>query len=624
MTSSLSMSEAAILVPEHAEQDIDMDAFLRRRAAATPDEVALRFLKNGEDDIVELTYRQLDLPAAYLARRLKPQLAPGARVLLVLEPGLNFVTALFAIFKAGATAVPSFPPIGTRAVSRFASIYNDCNALLVIAEGSLQMSVDRLNASLSAEGNFPEWLFVGSDFFEAQDTQQIPAYINDDERNGEQFPALLQYTSGSTGNPKGVILSAANLISNSRVLDIRLGSAEKHIGFTWLPPYHDMGLMGALLLSVYSGFTLVMMTPAHFVQRPLRWLKGLSTHQATTSVAPSFALDLCVDTITDEEIAELDLSRLKMLFCGAEPVRQATLDRFSEKFKPAGFFSGAFVPCYGLAEATLFISGKSNRGATPRTLLLDQESLACGVARPASADAPAAAVISCGTVASGHIMAVVDPDTRQLLPPGTVGELWFKGASVAQGYLNQADASTEAFNAFIASDPQDGPYLRTGDLGFLLDEELYITGRIKDVIIFAGRNLYPQDIEAAAQASHPAIRTNGVAAFSVTRDDAEQLVVVAEILRSAKLTGEGLKNVEDAIATAITRSHSLAPHTVHLAPASTIPLTTSGKVRRSACRDAFNAGALAYAKARPTPSAAAIAETDSTTLFPTGVSSDQY
>jgi acyl-CoA synthetase (AMP-forming)/AMP-acid ligase II len=596
---------------------VDMDAILRLRAAVTPDEVALRFLKNGEDDIAELTYRQLDSRAAGLARRLKQRLTPGARVLLVLEPGLNYVTALFAIFKAGATAVPSFPPVGTRAVARFASICSDCNAQLVIAEDSLQASVDRLNASLAAQGNFPEWLFVGSDFFETQDTQQMPAPTRDVGRNGEQFPALLQYTSGSTGNPKGVILSAANLISNSRVLDIRLGSAQKHIGFTWLPPYHDMGLMGALLLSVYSGFTLVVMTPAHFVQRPLRWLKGLSTHQVTTSVAPNFALDLCVDTITDEEIAELDLSRLKMLFCGAEPVRQATLDRFSERFKPAGFSSAAFVPCYGLAEATLFISGKSDRDATPRTLLLDQESLAGGLARPAGADAPATAVISCGTVASGHVMAVVDPDTRQLLPPGMVGELWFKGASVAKGYLNQAEASAEVFNAFIAGDPRDGPYLRTGDLGFILDEELYITGRIKDVIIFAGRNLYPQDIEAAAQASHPAIRTNGVAAFSVTRDDAEQLVVVAEILRSAKPTGEDLKNVEDAIAAAITRSHGMAPHTVHLAPVSTIPLTTSGKVRRGACRDAFNAGGLAHAKARPTPSAA-IAEADSTALFQQG------
>ena len=615
------MSEETILVTEPGAQNIDMDAILRRRAAATPDELALRFLKDGEDDIVELSYRQLDLRAARLARRLKRQLRPGARVLLVLEPGLNYVTALFAIFKAGATAVPSFPPVGTRAVSRFAGICNDCNAQLVIAEGNLEAHVDRLNASLSVEGDVPQWLFVGSDFFEAQDAKQLAEQIDDeydDERQGERFPALLQYTSGSTGNPKGVMLSAANLISNSRVLDIRLGDAEKQIGFTWLPPYHDMGLMGALLLSVYSGFTLVVMTPAHFVQRPLRWLKGMSTHQVTTSVAPNFALDLCVDTITDEEVAELDLSRLKMLFCGAEPVRQATLDRFSEKFKPAGFSSGAFVPCYGLAEATLFISGKSTHAAAPKTLLLDPESLAGGVARPAGADATAAAIISCGTVASDHIVAVVDPDTQQPLPPGSVGEIWFKGASVAQGYLNQAKASAEVFNAFLAGEPQDGPYLRTGDLGFLLDDELYITGRIKDVIIFAGRNLYPQDIEAAAQASHRAIRTNGVAAFSVTRDDAEQLVVVAEILRSAKLTGEGLENVEDAIAAAITRSHGLAPHTVHLAPVSTIPLTTSGKVRRSACRDAFNAGALAYAKACPTPSAPAMAETDSATCFEQG------
>lgn len=613
MTSSLNKcSEAAVLFPEYIAQDANIDAVLRRRAEVTPEKVAYCFLKNGEDDSVELTYGQLDRCAAHLAGQLRQRLRPGARVLLVLEPGLNYVMALFAIFKAGATAVPSFPPIGTRAISRFASICNDCNAQLIIAEGSLQSSIDRLNASLDGERNFPDWLFVGDNFFESINAQPAPLHANADGRDDEQFPALLQYTSGSTGDPKGVVLSAANLISNCRVLDVCLGAGQKHVGFTWLPPYHDMGLMGALLLSVYSGFTLVMMTPAHFIQRPLRWLKGLSTHKVTTSVSPNFALDLCVDTISDEEVAQLDLSHLKMLFCGAEPVRKATLDRFSEKFKATGFHGAAFVPCYGLAEATLFISGKSNSDATPKTLLLDQESLANGLARPAGSERSATAVVSCGTVASGHVMAVVDPETWQRLPPGEVGELWFKGPSVAQGYLNQTEASNEVFNAFIAGDPQDGPYLRTGDLGFVLEEELYITGRIKDVIIFAGRNLYPQDIEAAAQASHPAIRTNGVAAFSVTRDDAEQLVVVAEILRSAKLTGEDLKNVEDAIAAAITRSHGLAPHTVHLAPVSTIPLTTSGKVRRSACRDAFKAGALACVKARLLPSAA-IAETDSTT-----------
>lgn len=194
-------------------------------------------------------------------------------------------------------------------------------------------------------------------------------------------------------------------------------------------------------------------------------------------------------------------------------------------------------------------------------------------------------------------MVIVDPDTQKPVPSGLVGELWFKGASVAQGYLNQTEASNQVFSAFIADNPEDGPYLRTGDLGFMLDDELYITGRIKDVIIFAGRNLYPQDIEAAAEASHEAIRTNGVAAFSMTQNDTEQLIVVAEILRTAKLTDEGLTKVKDAITTAIIRSHSISPHTIHLAPVSTIPLTTSGKIRRSACRDAFNAGTLGCVKA---------------------------
>jgi acyl-CoA synthetase (AMP-forming)/AMP-acid ligase II len=581
-------------------KNIDISSVLLQRAAATPDEIAFRFLKNGEDDIVEWTYSQLRLHADCVTERLRSQLTPGAKVLLVLEPGLKYIAALFGIFQAGATAVPSFPPSGSRAVARLASIYDDCKAELIIAEPGLRASVDRLNASLAPKGPSPQWMFADDDLFSDKCVITQCAHEHGaGNRSGENFPALLQYTSGSTGNPKGVILSHANLISNSHVLDIRLGASGRHIGFSWLPPYHDMGLMGALLLSVYSGFTLVIMSPAHFIQRPFRWLKALSTYKVTTSVSPNFALDLCVDAVTDEEIAELDLSNLKLLFCGAEPVRQATLDRFSEKFKSTGFSSSAFVPCYGLAEATLFISGKPDRNAKPKFLVLDQASLALGVAQPASSKSDQTiAVVSCGTVATNHKMAIVDPDTLKPLPPGVVGEIWFKGDSVAQGYLNQPASSTEIFNALIEGNPEDGSYLRTGDLGFIFDDELYVTGRIKDVIIFAGRNLYPQDIEASAQASHPAIRTNGVAAFSVNRDDTEKLVVVAEITRSAKLTSEDLENVEDAIVATVNRSHGVSPFAVHLAPVSTIPLTTSGKVRRSACREAFINGTLAYAKAR--------------------------
>lgn len=609
MTSQFNLHGLPLPGLNTTKADTDLDMILRQRAANSPEQIALRFLRNGEDDVVDLSYQQLNKRATYLAHLLRQSLQPGASVLLVLEPGLNYVIALFAIFKAGAIAVPSFPPVGSRALTRFASIHKDCQAQLVIAERGLQSAQDRLNAALTPELQAPEWLFLDSEFYAgsevAPELPSTPAY-----------PALLQYTSGSTGNPKGVMISAANLISNSRVLDSRLNPAGHHVGFTWLPPYHDMGLMGALLLSVYSGFMLVVMSPAHFVQRPLRWLKGLSVHQVTTSVGPNFALDLCVDTISDEELAELDLSKLKQLFCGAEPVRQASLDRFANKFAAAGFSSTAYVPCYGLAEATLFIAGKADPSALPKTLLLDPDSLTAGWAKPARAGAPAMAMISCGSVASEHTMLIVDPETRQALPPAAVGEIWFKGASVALGYLNQPETSAEVFMASLADDPQDGPYLRTGDLGFIFEDELYITGRIKDLIIFAGRNLYPQDIEAAAQASHPAIRSNGVAAFAVPHEAGEGLVIVAEISRSARLTADDLENVEDAIAAAITLSHGLAPHAVHLAPVSSIPLTTSGKVRRSACRDAYQAGQLAAAKARPVPMQSE--QTDTTTLFQQG------
>lgn len=591
-TSALTVATGDAHAPE-----ADIGAVLHRRAQSTPGQVAFRFLADGEGDIIEWTYSQLDRHADRVAADLRSRLTPGARVLLVLEPGLKYIAALFGIFKAGATAVPSFPPTGSRAVSRLASICSDCKAQLIIAEPGLRNSVERINAALASGGHVPEWMFVDDAYFEGAAGAPAAATATP-AMSQPDVPALLQYTSGSTGNPKGVILSHANLMSNSRVLDDRLGPGQAHTGFTWLPPYHDMGLMGALLLSVYSGFTLVVMTPSHFVQRPLRWLKGLSDHQVTTSVGPNFALDLCVDSISDEEAAQLDLSRLKLLFCGAEPVRQATLDRFSEKFKSAGFSPNAFVPCYGLAEATLFISGKPDPAVPALSLSLDKAALESGKAQPAATQAQAAVVASCGTVALGHSVAIVDPDTRERLADDAVGEIWFKGASVALGYFNQAPASADVFQAYIAGAPHDGPYLRTGDLGFMQGGELYVTGRIKDVIIFAGRNLYPQDIEATVQACHGAVRTNGVAAFSVTRDNAEQLVIVAEILRTARLSADGLKEVAAAITSAVTQNHGVAPHAVHLAPVSTIPLTTSGKVRRSACRDAFNDHQLAHARPR--------------------------
>lgn len=608
MALGLDTSPFTVTTVGQGAPEADIGAVLRRRAQATPHQVAFRFLVDGEDEAIEWTYSQLDRYADRVASELKSQLAPGARVLLVLEPGLKYIAALFGIFKAGATAVPSFPPTGSRAVSRLASICSDCRAQLIIAEPGLRNSVERINTALSSGGHVPEWMFIDDAYFSgaaAPGAAGEPVVAAAQAASHADVPALLQYTSGSTGNPKGVVLSHANLMSNSRVLDDRLGPGQAHVGFTWLPPYHDMGLMGALLLSVYSGFTLVVMTPAHFVQRPLRWLQGLSDHKVTTSVGPNFALDLCVDSISDDEIAQLDLSHLKLLFCGAEPVRQATLDRFSEKFKPTGFSPAAFVPCYGLAEATLFISGKPDPAVPALSLSLDKAALEAGTALPAATQGQAAVVASCGTVALGHTVAIVDPDTRERLADNAVGEIWFKGASVALGYFNQAPASADVFKASIAGAPHDGPYLRTGDLGFMRDGELYVTGRIKDVIIFAGRNLYPQDIEATVQACHGAVRTNGVAAFSVTRDNAEQLVIVAEIQRTARLSANGLKEVAAAITSAVTQSHGVAPHAVHLAPVSTIPLTTSGKVRRSACRDAFNDSQLAHARARAIEPAAA-------------------
>lgn len=578
--------------------------------AEMPEQVAFRFLRDGADDVVDWTYRQLEDISTQIAAELLQRKLSGKRVLLTLEPGLHYIATLFGILKAGAIAVPSFPPAGKRAVARLASIFNDCQADLIIADTRLAAIAERVAPSLEGEA---QWWFVDEAYFvaakqsiAAAGDSAVSAALTEALRTALQAavaaiqqdtPALLQYTSGSTGKPKGVIITHGNLAANSLAIERHLGPEQTRIGCSWLPPYHDMGLMGAIILSVYNGFTLVTMTPTHFVQNPLRWLKAISDHRVTTSVAPNFALDLCVSSISEEEAASLDLSCLRQVFCGAEPVLQSTLDRFSERFAAAGFSPSAYVPCYGMAEATLFVSGKAG-DAPPLSLSIDKEQLALGrIAEVADDDPRAMPVVGCGTIAEDHRVAIVDPESGRLAPAGTVGEIWVHGPNVAQGYWHKVAESQETFAAYL--DDRHGPYLRTGDLGFFIGDELFIAGRMKDVVILAGRNLYPQDLELSVTRCHESIRTNGVVAFSVSDADAgEQLIIVAELSRSFRFSEATLEDVRHKVIAAVSEDHGVRPSVVHLAPVGTIPLTTSGKVRRNACKQAFTQGALATIQAR--------------------------
>lgn len=551
------------------------------RAREQPDRLAYRFLADGTSDTAEdWTYRQVSEHAGLVSRALTG-LPTGSRAVLALDPGLHYVAALFALFDVGVTAVPAFPPVGRRALARFRSIVLDCRPEVILASARLAGKLGDFEAELATAGLSPRWVLIDDDFFTGAATAPVistPARAE---------PALLQYTSGSTGDPKGIMLSHENLVSNCRVLEHSMGIEEDRIGFSWLPPYHDMGLMGTILLAMHGGWPLVMMSPAHFVQQPYRWLKAMSDYGVTISVGPNLAFDLCTASVSDDELATLDLSSLRQVFCGSEPVSMQTLDTFRERFAPAGYDETALIPCYGLAEATLYISGKPVR--TPiRVELLDRDALAAGTAQPA-VDDPLRAV-SCGAIAAGHEVLIVNPDSRRVLPAGQVGEIWISGPNVASGYLDRPELTAEVFQVRPADSDSGRTYLRTGDLGFLLDGELFVTGRIKDLIVIAGRNIYPQDIENTVRRTSQKLWA--AVAFSIDGGQGEELVVVGEYLGTARQLADELEEVRSAVIAAVAAEHGERPVEVHFAPPGAIPRTTSGKVRRRATRDAYLGGTL--------------------------------
>jgi len=543
--------------------------------------LAFRFLTDGTSgEAVDLTYRDLAGRIAAVAAELDG--VAGQRVLLAADPGLDYVAALFGGMAAGATVVPACPPTGRTAMARFLAILADCAPTMIIGSRRLAAEREKLACRFPESACRVRWLFLDDDFFER--SASFP-----DLPSREHELALLQYSSGSTGDPKGVMLSQRNLMSNCRAMQEHMGIVPGRIGCTWLPPYHDMGLMGGIMVPVYGGWPAVILSPAHFVQRPYRWLKVITEYGVTISQVPNFALDMCVESVSDEEIAELELSTLRQLYCGAEPLLKPTLDRFRDRFAACGYRESSLIPCYGLAEATLMVSGKTG-AAPPRSVRLDKAALERGSARPAAGAAPATDVMSCGIAAPGAEVFIVDPESLRPAQEGAVGEIWVTGPSVAAGYFGKTGLSG-TFSAQTRGADRGGRYLRTGDLGFLLAGELFVTGRLKDVMVINGRNLYPHDVEVSALAAHAGLRR--AAAFCVQPDgEAERLVVVAEFRRAGSRTEADLAEVRDAVVARVTAEHSVRPTAVHLGPPGTIPTTTSGKVRHAATRQAFERGEL--------------------------------
>ena len=560
---------------------------LRYWATNTPDQLAYAFLLDGENDDVRLTFAELDRRAQSIAQALLDRNLSGERALLLFPPGMDFVEAFFGCLYAGVTAVPGYPPRKNRSMDRIEGIAQDADAAAAL---SVAHTIERTVSILSADSKLSTLNWIATDEIETDGSLSLhPLGTRADL-------TVLQYTSGSTGIPKGVMLTHENIMRNCSLITRAFQVGRDSLGCSWLPTYHDMGLVGGVLNSMFIGCGTYLMSPMMFMQRPMRWLKAISRYKLTISGGPNFAYDLCTQKISQEDLEGIDLSHWAVAFNGAEPVRKKTLDNFADRFGEYGFRKEAFYPCYGMAETTLFVTGGSpSESAQVRCFdgsALDEKRVI--VAAPDGDKGRFA--VGCGKAWPEEDVLIVNPDTRTKLPMNRVGEVWISSPSVAAGYWNKEEQSEETFRAKLVGG-NGRTYLRSGDLGFWHKGELFITGRIKDMIIVRGVNRYPQDIEMTVEQADRRLRSGSAAAFAVDVDGRERLIIVAEVLRGKDDDWNG---VIDAIRRDVTLQHELPPEGVVLVRSGSIPKTSSGKIQRHACRDGFLDGSLKTVAARYT------------------------
>jgi acyl-CoA synthetase (AMP-forming)/AMP-acid ligase II/acyl carrier protein len=555
---------------------------LHRRAHQHPEREAYTFLIDGEVEGARLTYGDLDRRSRAIGAWLQQHIEFGSRALLVYPSDLEFITAFFGCLYGGVIAVPTYPPQTRtrRSLEKVRAIIRDVQPAVILTTSSLLSLVESV-------------------FVQAQELHVVPLVTTDninpilaerlhDLAIDSSTLAFLQYTSGSTGMPKGVMLTHGNLLHNAALIYQHFELSPEIRGVSWLPLYHDMGLIGMALQTIYASIKITIMSPAAFLQRPIRWLQAISRTGATASAAPNFAYDLCVRKITPEQKAELDLSSWTTAFNGAESIRQETMERFAEAFAPCGFRLEAFTPCYGLAEATLFVSGV-RKAALPtvrtlQTTALAQNQVVVTGSNNTTEPEKSQTFVSSGHAPAGLKIMIVNPESCMPCLPDEIGEIWVSSPSIAQGYWQRAEETQQTFRACLAN-TGEGPFLRTGDLGFLQDGELFVTGRIKDLILIRGRNHYPQDIELSVEESHPALRPSGGIAFSIDALGEERLVIVHEVERQFK--NLDVEEVVGAIRQAVTRQHELQVYAVALVKVGSIPKTSSGKPQRNACRQKY-------------------------------------
>ena len=553
---------------------------LSLRARCQPDKSAYLFL-NGEESTA-VSYGELDLQAKAICsslQRLCVEGRPaGARALLVYPPGLEFIAAFFGCLYAGVIAVPAYPPKPTRNLKRLQAIAADADARVLLTTGRI-LSEANVIFTHAPELRYLHWL--ATDNPDPELAKQC-----DYEPTAGHAPAYLQYTSGSTATPKGVIVSHANALSNCDSITHGFGYDKNSGALTWLPHYHDMGLVSGVIQPLYCGFAGLLMSPASFQQQPFSWLEAISKYKVTHSGGPNFAYDLCLRRIGSEQRALLDLSGWRVAYNGAEPVREATLELFAETFAPCGFRRNSFYPAYGLAEATLKVSGR-RIGGPPVYCRVQAQALEHNLVVESDEEGRhVRALVGSGRADPNTKIVIVDPEAMTLCPPNHIGEVWVSGPGVAQGYWNRPEETAYTFQAYL-SDTNDGPFLRTGDLGFLKDGELFITGRLKDLIIIRGRNHYPQDIERAVEQCHAALRPVAGAAFSLDVDGHEQLIIVHETSRSHY---SNIEEIIESIRQSVAEEHEIQPFAIVLVKPAGIPKTSSGKIQRRLCREKYIAG----------------------------------
>ena len=547
---------------------------LRALAHEHPDRRALTFLADGETESATLSFADLDALARAIARELRARGLGGQTVALFFPSGPEFVAAFVGCLYAGAIAVPLPPPRPNRRDARGEAVIEDCRPPLAM-----------MAANVAARFVSPPGLEVWTPDFAA---------LEADERAATPHEiAFLQYTSGSTARPRGAIVTHDNLKYHAQMLGEAFGQTPQTTCVSWLPLFHDMGLIGSVLQGLAAGNHVVLMPPEAFLMKPLRWLRAIEKYGAHISGAPNFAFQLCARKAVPPAPDDLDLSGWELAFCGAEPVRAATMREFADAFAPFGFRASALYPCYGLAEATLFVSG-AGKAKGARIGAFEARELERGLGVAAVSGAPdARELVSCGRAWRESELRIVEPKTHCELEAGAIGEIWVRGPQVARGYWNNQAATRATFGAQIEGDAAN--WLATGDLGFICEGELWVFGRLKDLIIIAGRNHACDDIEATVGGAHPAIRASAVAAFGIETDDGEALAVVAEVERAA------LHDLDaDAVIKAVRRDvaalHDVRAQSVTLIRPASLPRTSSGKVQRHLCRGQWLAQTLVPAR----------------------------